>query len=217
MRLTVESERDDAGFTLIELLLVVVITTAIVVPLAESLILYFKNTDATSARMTLSNDAQIGAAYLARDVAGLGLRDYTTTGAGGTIPFKSSIQVDAAYDAGGQVCGTSATPTAKIRLLGDDWDTTTSPATRTTRIVAYYLATVGTVNELHRLVCTGSTTTDIVLTHDIDPSSPFVVSCSGPTTCNGTAVPQTVTLAFTVTTPGADPYPITLTGHRRQQ
>jgi len=217
MRLTTKAARDDAGFTLIELLLVVVITTVIVIPLGESLILYFKNTDATSARMTLSNDGQISAAYLARDVAALGLRDFATTGTGGTIPFKSSIQLDAAYDAGGQVCGTSATPVAKIRLLADDWDSSTSPATRYTRIVAYYLAPNGAVSELHRLVCTGSgATTDIVLAHNVDPST-FAVSCAGPATCDGATVPQTVTLAFTVTAPGADPYPITLVGHRRQQ
>jgi prepilin-type N-terminal cleavage/methylation domain-containing protein len=216
MRLTKRGARDDAGFTLIELLLVIVITAVIVVPLGESLILYFRNTDATSARMTLSNDGQISAAYLARDVAALGLRDYTTTGAGGTIPFQSSVQLDAAYDAGGQVCGTAATPVAKIRLLADDWDTSTSPATRNTRIVAYYLAPAGTVRELHRLVCGGSATSDIVLAHNVDPST-FAVSCAGPTTCDGTAVPQTVQLAFTVTQAGTDPYPITLIGHRRQQ
>jgi len=64
MRLTVRAARDDAGFTLIELLLVVVILGIIVIPLGNALIAYFRNTDATSARMTLSHDAQISAAYL---------------------------------------------------------------------------------------------------------------------------------------------------------
>jgi prepilin-type N-terminal cleavage/methylation domain-containing protein len=216
MRLTARAARGDAGFTLIELLLVVAITSVVVIPLGDALILYFRNTDATSARMTLSHDAQISAAYLARDVAGVGLRDLATAGTGGTIPFKSSIQLDAAFDAGGQVCGTSATPTAKVRLLADDWDTSTTPATGTTRIVAYYLAPAGTTSELHRLLCAGGTTTDIAVAHNVDPST-FTVSCASPTTCGGTSVPQTVTLAFSVTLPGADPYSITLTGHRRQQ
>ncbi|GGN61214.1 prepilin-type N-terminal cleavage/methylation domain-containing protein [Actinoplanes lobatus] len=216
MRLTPRTARDDAGFTLIELLIVVAITAVIVVPLGNALILYFRNTDATAARMSLSHDAQISAAYLARDVAAVGLRDLDTAGPGGTIPFKASIQVNAAFDAGGQVCGTSATPAAKIRLLADDWDASTSPATRDTRIVAYYLAPAGTVSELHRLVCADGATTDIVVAHHVDPAT-FTVSCASPTTCESASVPQTVTLAFSATLPGADPYPITLTGHRRQQ
>jgi prepilin-type N-terminal cleavage/methylation domain-containing protein len=214
MRLTPRAARDDAGFTLIELLLVIVLTAIIVVPLSEALILYFRNTDATTARMTLSRDAQISAAYVARDVAAVGLRNFPGTAADGTIPFKASIQVDAAFNAGGETCGTSATPAAKVRLLADDWDASTS--TRTTRVVAYYLAAAGPASDLHRLVCTGAATTDIVVAHDVDPST-FTVSCASPTTCDGASVPQTVTLAFSVTLPGADPYPITLIGHRRQQ
>ncbi|MCU7724382.1 prepilin-type N-terminal cleavage/methylation domain-containing protein [Actinoplanes sp. KI2] len=216
MRLTSRAARDDAGFTLIELLLVVVITAIVVVPLGDALILYFRNTDATSARMTLSREAQISAAYVARDVTAVGLRDLSATGPGGTIPFKASIQLNAAFDADGQVCGTTATPAAKVRLLADDWDTSVSPAIRNTRIVAYYLAPAGATSELHRLFCTNGATTDIVVAHNVDPST-FSVSCAAPTTCDGTSVPQTVTLAFSVTVPGADPYPITLTGHRRQQ
>lgn len=213
MRLNAEPARRDAGFTLIELLIVVVIVAVVAVPLGDALVLYFRNTDATSAQMALSTDVQIGAAYVARDVAGVGMRDLTSTGAGGTVPFKSSIQLNAAFDAGGQVCGTSATPTAQVRLLADDWDTSTTPATRGTRVVAYYLDG----SDLHRLLCAGGATTDIVVTHDVDPST-FGVTCDGsPTACPGTPPPQTVTLAFSVTLPGADPYPITLTGHRRQQ
>lgn len=223
MRLTAKAARGDAGFTLIELLLVVIITGIIVVPLGDALIMYFRNTDATAARISLSHDAEISAAYVASDVAGVGLRDLATTGPGGTIPFKSSIQLNAAYDAGGQVCGTPVTPAARIRLLADGWDTSTSPASRITRIVAYYLAPAGAVSELHRLACAGSTTTDIVIAHDVDAST-FQVTCDGsPTACEGTTVPQTVQLAFTARLldangqPTTDPYPITLIGHRRQQ
>jgi prepilin-type N-terminal cleavage/methylation domain-containing protein len=206
----------DAGFTLIELLVVIAILGVIAVPISGAIIAYLRNSDTTSARMALSHDAQISAVYVARDVAGLGLRDLTSAGANGTVPFKSSIQLDAAYNQGGFVCGTSATPTAKIRLLADDWDTTTSPATRSTRIVSYYLVPAGTVSLLHRLLCAGGTTTDIVVAHNIDPST-FTVTCGSPATCDGTSVPQTVTLAFSVTLPADGPYPVTLTGQRRQQ
>jgi prepilin-type N-terminal cleavage/methylation domain-containing protein len=215
MRLT--GEPRDAGFTLIELLIVVAILGVIAIPLSNMMIAYLRNSDAASARMVLSHDAQISAAYVARDVASVGLRDLSAApGPGGTIAFKDSIQLDAAFDAGGLVCGTSATPTALIRLLGDYWDTSTSPATPGTRIAAYYLAPKGAVSELHRLLCVGTTSTDVVVAHNVDPAT-VTVTCSGPTTCDGTPVPQAVTVAFTVTMPAADPYPITLTGHRRQQ
>jgi len=215
VRLT-DQDRGDAGFTLIELLVVVAILGIVAIPLGDTIIRYLRNSDAASARMALSHDAQISAAYVARDVAAVGLRDLTAAGAGGTIPFRSSIQLNAAYDAGGLVCGTSATPTAKIRLLGDEWDASTNPATRSTRIVAYYLAPNGAISELHRLLCAGGTTTDVIVAHDVDPAT-FSVTCDSPVTCDGTSVPQSVTLAFSVTLPSADPYPITLTGQRRQQ
>lgn len=224
MQLTADRKTHDAGFTLIELLVVVAILGIVAIPLAGTIIGYLRNSDAASARMALSHDAQISAAYVARDVAAVGLRDLTAApGAGGTIPFKSSIQLNASYDAGGLVCGTSATPAAKIRLLGDDWDTSTSPATRGTRVVAYYLAPssrlapTGTVSELHRLLCTGGgATTDVIVAHNVDPAT-FSVACDTPAACDGTSVPQSVMFAFSVTLPSADPYPITLTGQRRQQ
>lgn len=217
MQLTAKAKRTDAGFTVIELLIVIVVLGIIVVPIGDALFMYFRNGDATSARMALSHDAQISGAYVSRDVAGVGLRDTSAMGANGTVPFKSSIQLNAAYNTGGFVCGTSTTPTAQIRLLADDWDTSTSPATSSTRIVSYYLKPVGGVSELHRLLCTASTTSDIVVAHNIDPSASFTVTCGNPTTCTGTPVPQTVTIAFSVTLPSASAYPISLTGQRRQQ
>ena len=197
----------DAGFTLIELLVVVTILAMIAVPLGNVMIGYLRDSDAADDRLALSHDAQIAAAYVARDVAAVGLRDAS---AGGTIPFKPSIQLAAAYDAGGLVCGTAATPAALIRLLSDDW-ATAAPHPVSTRVVAYYL----TGTALHRMLCAGGTTTDVVLAHNVDPAT-LNVTCAGPSTCDGTSVPQTVTIAFSVSLPGAGAYPITLTGHRRQ-
>jgi prepilin-type N-terminal cleavage/methylation domain-containing protein len=206
----------DAGFTLIELLVVAVILAVIALPLGNAVIGYFRSSDATADQLALSHDAQISAAYVARDVAAVGLRDNTATGAGGTIPFKTSIQLDAVYNAGGFVCGTAATPTAKIRLLSDDWDATTVPATLHTQIVAYYLTASGSVSSLHRLRCAGGASTDLVIAHNVDPAT-FAVTCTSPSNCDTSAVPQTVTLAFSVTRPSSTPYRIALTGHRRQQ
>src|SRR5205814_7377689 len=116
-------------------------------------------------------------------------------------PFKSSIQLNAAYNAGGQTCGYPTTPVALVRFLSDDWDPATAQVS--TDIVAYYLAG----SELHRLRCTASGTTNVILAHYLDPTTP-AVSCSSQ--CDAAAVPQQVTLAFTVTKPATDPYPITL-------
>jgi len=211
MRLTPDDRR-DAGFTLVELLIAMVILGVIIVPLGNAIIGFIRNTDATSDRLALSHDAQISAAYLARDVAAVGLRDYTVSG----TPFLPSIQLNAGYDAGGRICGTPATPTALLRLLSDDWDDTgTTPVVRTD-IVAYYLTPPsGGVSELHRISCTGPATSgpDIVLAHNVDPTTPSL-NCSS--TCDAATVPQQVTLSFRVTKTSVGAYPITLTGQRRQ-
>jgi prepilin-type N-terminal cleavage/methylation domain-containing protein len=213
MRLT-GSGRDE-GFTLIELLVAVTILGVIAFPLANAVIGYLRNSDATTDRMALSHDAQISAAFFSRDVAGVGLRDLAAApAAGGTVAFKSSIQLNAAYDAGGLLCGSAATPTAQVRFLSDDWDSTTSPATRSSRIVAYYLTSTTTVGSLHRLSCAGSAVTDVVIAHYVDPAT-LSVTCS--TSCASSTVPQTVTLAFSATRPTVGAYPITLAGQRRQQ
>jgi prepilin-type N-terminal cleavage/methylation domain-containing protein len=213
MRLT-RSVRDE-GFTLIELLIALAILGLIAFPLANAVIGYVRNSDATTDRMALSHDAQISAAYFARDVAGVGLRDLTAAPtAGGSIPFKNSIQLNAAYDAGGLICGSATTPTARVRFLSDDWDSATSPATQSRRIVAYYLASTGTVGSLHRLLCAGGAVTDVVIAHNVDPAT-LAVNCSS--ACESSTVPQTVTLAFSATLPTVGAYPITLAGQRRQQ
>jgi prepilin-type N-terminal cleavage/methylation domain-containing protein len=216
MRLNLDDRR-DAGFTLIELLISIVILGVIIVPLGNAVIGLIKNTDATSDRLALSHDAQISATYFARDVAAIGLRDYTVSG----TPLLPSIQLDAQYDGGGKTCGTAATPKALVRLLSDNWDTASPPVARTD-IVAYYLtAPSNGVSELHRIRCTGSATpgADIVVAHNVDPRTPTdparpQATCSS--ACAAATVPQQVTLSFSVTKTSVGSYPITLTGQRRQ-
>ncbi|MGW4056624.1 prepilin-type N-terminal cleavage/methylation domain-containing protein [Amycolatopsis sp. NPDC004747] len=204
------SRRSDAGFTLIELLVVIVILGVVAAPIANAVIVSIRNTDATSARLAVSHDAQQSAAFFAQDVAAVGLRDYSGQVANGQVPYSPSIQLGAAYDSGGQVCGTAATPVSVVRLLSDDWDTGTPSATRRTVLVAYYLA--GT--ELHRLRCLDSATvSDSVVAHNVDPATP-AVTCSS--ACTDKAVPLWVKLTFTAVARNADPYPITLFGQRRQ-
>jgi len=192
----------DAGFTLVELLVTIAIIGVIAVPLGNVVIGFLRNHQATSDRLALSHDAQISAAYFAADVAGVGVRDYSTSPPG----FLSSIQENAAYNAGGKVCGTAVTPQAKVRFLSDAWD---SAGTVSTVVVAYYLE--GT--ELHRLKCAGASVTDATIAHNVNAAT-LTVTCSS--ACTSTTVPSTVTLAFSVTTPSSDPYQITLIGQRRQ-
>jgi len=204
------SRRSDAGFTLIELLVAIVILGVVAAPIANAVIVSIRNTDATSARLAVSHDAQQSAAFFAQDVAAVGLRDYSGQVANGQVPYSPSVQLGAAYDSGGQVCGTAATPVSLVRLLSDDWDTSTPAATRRTATVAYYLA--GT--ELHRLRCLDSaTSSDSVVAHNVDPGTP-AVTCSS--ACTAKDVPLWVKLTFTAVARNADPYPITLFGQRRQ-
>ncbi|WP_410586544.1 prepilin-type N-terminal cleavage/methylation domain-containing protein [Amycolatopsis sp. lyj-23] len=204
------SRRSDAGFTLVELLVVLVILGVVAAPVANAVIVSIRNTDATSARLAVSHDAQQSSAFFAQDVAAVGLRDYSGLVANGAVPFSPSVQLNAAYDSGGQVCGTAATPVSVLRLLSDDWDTSTPSATRRTAIVAYHLA--GT--ELHRLRCLDSATvSDSVVAHHVDPATPVVTCASA---CTAAAVPVWVKLTFSAVASNTDPYPITLFGQRRQ-
>jgi prepilin-type N-terminal cleavage/methylation domain-containing protein len=210
MRLT--PRRHDAGFTLVELLMTVAILAVIMVPLAGVVIGWLNNADATTDRLALSHDAQISAAYFAQDVAAVGTRDYAAV----NTPFKQSIQLDAAYNAGGYTCGTATTPAAKVRFLSDVGDNSAPTPTSTTEVIAYYLKAAGPVSELHRMRCSGSSTpvSDVVVAHYVDPAT-ATVTCSS--TCTAApSVPQQVTLAFTVTKPSVGAYPISLNGQRRQ-
>lgn len=204
--------RHDGGFTLIELLLVVAILGLITVPLGNVVLGIIENTDATSQRLALSHDAQISTAYFAQDVAGVGMHNYAVSAA----PLKASIQLNAAYDSG-PTCGAAGTPPALVRFLSDDYDSSSPPVLRE-EVVAYVVETVGSERQLHRIRCVGNSSpvSDVVVAHNLDLSVTPAVTCAQPSTCTGAAVPQFVTLGFTVTNPAAGSYPVSLSGQRRQ-
>ncbi len=204
--------RGDKGFTLVELLVAISIIGIITVPLSNVVIGFLHNSDATSARLSESHDAQIASSYWAQDVASIGTRATTSPYA-----LKQSIEVGAAYDGGLYPCGASGTPAAVVRVAWDDY----SSASSTARIVrvAYVVETVSGETQLHRIRCNGSSTpvSDIVLAHDLDAGTPPTVTCS--TTCTAApAVPATATLNLTIHDPKSNgsAYTVTLTGQRRQ-
>jgi prepilin-type N-terminal cleavage/methylation domain-containing protein len=206
----------EDGFTLVELMIAIVIMAVITVPLANVVIGVLHNQGDTADRLALSHDGQISSSYFAQDVASTGIRDYDAIpGAGGDLPFHPSVQLAAAYNSGGKTCGTATTPTATVRFLSDDWDNAASPAAVHTDIVAYYLKSAGAVSELHRIRCAGSATptSDLVVAHNVNPAT-VTVTCD--TQCDAAAVPQRVTLSFSVTKPTVGKYDISLTGQRRQ-
>jgi prepilin-type N-terminal cleavage/methylation domain-containing protein len=207
----------EAGFTLIELLVAVAVLAVVAVPLGNVVIGFYRNTGATADRLALSHDAQISAAWFARDAATVGRRDYAAPpDPSGNLPYLPSVQLSAGYNAGGQTCGTAALPAARVRLLADGWDLSGASPVLSTDIVAYYLAPVGTVSELHRLKCHGGSVVpvaDLVVAHYVDPAT-LTVTCSS--ACEAASPPQRITLSFTVTLASVGPYPITLDGQRRQ-
>jgi prepilin-type N-terminal cleavage/methylation domain-containing protein len=208
-------DRHDSGFTLIELLIAIVVLGVITSALGNAVIGFVKNNGVTADRFALSHDAQISAAYLATDVASVGMRDYIAApDADGNVRFLPSIQLNAAYD-NGKTCGTPATPTAAVRFLSDDWDSAGPTPVLGTDVVAYYLKPTGTVSELHRIKCAGSATplSDAVLAHYVVPGT-LVVLCSSD--CAAAPVPQQVTVSFSVSKPSVGTYLISLNGQRRQ-
>jgi len=182
--------REEAGFTLIELLLVLVILGIIAVPLSGVVLGYVRNSDATTARMTESRDAQLSAAYFAQDVASTGARSATS-------PYPLVQSVD--------------DTNAGSWFASDDY---TAPGSAIQIRVAY----VRDGTELHRRTCAGSATpvSDVVVVHSLNPASPPVVTCS--TTCTSAAVPSMVTMSLSIKDPknAGAAYVVNLTGQRRQ-
>jgi prepilin-type N-terminal cleavage/methylation domain-containing protein len=206
--------RSERGFTLVELLVAIVILGIIAIPLSGTVVSALKNTGTTEDRMNLSHDAQISSSYFASDVAGVGMRDYKAVN-GESVPFKSSVQLNAAYDEGGYTCGDASTPLAAVRLLSDAWDPDVSMTAPETVVIAYYVKTVAGSTELHRLKCSGGAPVDIPLAHNVKPGSdPVKVTCS--TACNAATPPNEITLNLVATKPSVGDYPITLNGQRRQ-
>jgi prepilin-type N-terminal cleavage/methylation domain-containing protein len=206
-------KRGESGFTLIEVLITITLTGIVSVALSDLVITALRQISATSDRLDLSQDEQLGAVYFARDVAGVGLRDYGAAVGGGSLPFKPSLQLDAAADAGGTTCGDL--PVSALRLLSDDWDLTVAPPVRRTAVVAYYLKPVDGVLELHRARCVGSSTpsSDVRLVGNVKPGS-VSVTCSTP--CTAVVAPLSVSLRLVVSKPASGEQEIALTGLRRQ-
>jgi hypothetical protein len=188
---------------LVELLMTISLMGVITLALGDLLIGALREMSATSDRMDLAQDAQLGAVYFAQDVAAVGLRDYTDS----SLPFKESVQVNAADDAGGASCG--PLPTSVLRLLSDDWSL---PDTRRTAVVAYYLQG----GDLHRATCispASAPANDVVVVQNVVPSS-VSVTCS--TSCTALPVPAAITLQLVANKPNVGDYPIALSGLRRQ-
>lgn len=206
-------KRDERGFTLVEVLITMTLMGVVGLALSDLVIVALKQISATSDRLDLAQDEQLSAVYFARDVAGFGLRDYGAAVGGGSLPFKQSIQLEAADDAGGTTCG--PVPVSALRLLSDDWDLSVAPPVRRTAVVAYYLKPVDGVLELHRARCVGSSTpsSDVRLSDSVKPGS-VSVSCSTP--CTAVVAPLSVTLRYLATKPSNGDQEIVLTGLRRQ-
>jgi hypothetical protein len=172
---------------------------------------YFRNTDATTARLIESHDAQISSAYWAQDVASIGTRSTTAP-----YPLNQSVWTGASslYP-----CTTAGTPIVSLA-----WDEFTSAGARTLIQVVYVVQTVSGHTELHRVRCQGSAAlvSDVTIAHDLDPLTPPTVACVGTSGGNcaaaGLNVPKSVALTLTIKDPknlGAA-YIVTLTGQRRQ-
>ncbi|WP_344610871.1 prepilin-type N-terminal cleavage/methylation domain-containing protein [Dactylosporangium salmoneum] len=205
--LAVRVRRDERGLTLVEVLVAIVILGIIIVPLGNALIGFIRNTDDTTRRLSESHDAQIMVAYFAQDVQSVGVRDWTADG----FPLKQSIFPDVAYNGSPYPCGAADTPKAVVRFAWDDL------GTAYVNRVSYVVRTVGAERQLHRIMCTKSSTSDTVLAHNVDGDP--VLSCSGPTGDCSTApaVPQRVTLKVTIKASGGQqPLTVTLDGQRRQ-
>jgi prepilin-type N-terminal cleavage/methylation domain-containing protein len=201
--------RDDRGFTVVELLIAIVILGIIMVPLADAVMAFLRNTDDTTRRLSESHDAQLSAAYFAQDVASIGTRNWTAY----PYPLKQSVELNAPATGGLYPCGPAGTPAAVVRFA---WDDPTAASANQEVRVAYVVQTVGGERQLHRIKCAGGSTTDKVLAHHVAATGP-TVTCLSPTTCTAAAVPQSVTLTLTIQDPDSSvPYTVVLEGQRRQ-
>jgi prepilin-type N-terminal cleavage/methylation domain-containing protein len=207
----------DAGFTLTELLVAIIILGVVTASLAAALIGWMRNSDDTYDRLVLSHDAQLSAAYFARDVASFGVRDHDAA----NMPFKQSIAEKVPV-----TCGSTTISTALVLFRSDRWlfadgdDADTEPEwTSAEDVVAYYLESeTETTTRLHRLRCSGTSVDDVVVVHNVRTKDEFgtkLTSLSCSPTC-AAAAPDEVTLTLIVTRPSGDDYKITLTGQRRQ-
>ncbi|TNC29575.1 PulJ/GspJ family protein [Amycolatopsis alkalitolerans] len=194
----------DGGFTLVELLLAITILGIITVPLTQVVLVFLRTSDQTAARLTESTDAQLSAAYFARDVASVGVRASAS-------PYATQPSIDTTGDAGWPYpCGASGT-TPVVRFAWDDYP---AGATAVQTRVAYVVSADHT--QLRRLVCAGSAAPQSAMTlaRDLYPAAPPVVTCSSP--CSGAPDAVSMTVTFRAPTNRVTPYTVTLTGQRRQ-
>ncbi|HEX8306226.1 MAG TPA: prepilin-type N-terminal cleavage/methylation domain-containing protein [Jatrophihabitans sp.] len=211
--------QDDRGFSLIELLVTIVIIGIIAVPLGNVIISFLRNTDATTARLSESHDAQISAAYFAADVASIGVRSTTySSNPAAPYPLTQSIEQNAPATGGLFPCGTAATPNAVIRFGWDDYTSASAAAVIQRRVAYVSMPDASGQAQLHRLVCAGSAAvvTDTVIAHHLASVS---ASCTpSPCTGSGAATPLVVKLALTIHDQQATDanYQLELTGQRRQ-
>jgi prepilin-type N-terminal cleavage/methylation domain-containing protein len=198
--------RDDRGVTLPEVLVAITILAIIIVPLADALISFVRNTDATTRRMNESHDIQLASTYFARDIQNLGVRNWSSP----TLALDQSISnIDTSY------C--TATDKVVVSLRYDD--PTAAAGLPTVIGVTYVVRDVNGEHQLRRLLCRGSSTveSDIVVVHNLF-GIPLPPTCDpSPCTGSGPAVPRRVTLQVAVKDP-ASPTPTTavLTGYRGQ-
>lgn len=213
---------DERGFTLIELLVAIVIIGIIAVPLANVVIGYLHNADATTARLSESHDAQISAAYFSADVASLGVRSTTySSDPAAPYPLTQSIEQNAPATTGLFPCGSAGTPNAVIRFGWDDYTGAAAAAPTRMRVAYVAIADAAGRLQLHRLVCTGSATvtTDTVIANNVVAASVSASCTPSPCSGSGSATPVVVNLALAVHDPAstdAPNYQIALTGQRRQ-
>jgi prepilin-type N-terminal cleavage/methylation domain-containing protein len=208
MRLTRQRLRREDGVTLIELLVAIVVLGIIAAPLANVLISFFHNTNATTDRLAESHDAQISSAYFAQDVESIGVRNWTGTG---PYPIGTSVETNAPPKGGTFPCGLATDLNAVIRMA---WDDPTGASTRRTVIVSYVVRQVGGETQLHRMRCddgTSNPTSDLVLAHNVQSVGTPVLT--GPVA----GVPQSVSVTLTLRAPtDSGSLVVTLFGQRRE-
>jgi prepilin-type N-terminal cleavage/methylation domain-containing protein len=192
--------RDDRGVTLPEVLIAVTILAIIIIPLADALITFVRNTDATTRRLGESHDIQIANTYFDRDIQNLGTRNWGSA----ALTLQPSIDLSTANP-----CGTEP---VVFSLTYDD--PTATSGVPTVVHVAYLVRDVNGEHQLRRLQCqTSIVEVDDVVVHNLAPGTPDKPSCI-PSPCS---IPQWVTFTLTIQNPASTtPTTVTLTGQRGQ-
>jgi prepilin-type N-terminal cleavage/methylation domain-containing protein len=199
--------RGDQGVTLPEVLIAIVILSIIMTPLVNALTAYLGNTDDTIRQLGESHDVQIVAAYFARDVQSLGVRD-------ANFALRPSVNNTTNFPCNG--------PGTSVVLLAWDGIHPTSGMPTTVR-VNYVVWDVAGEHQLRRLTCYGNATvvSDLVMVHNLVGMP--TLACwkpAAPTNlCTGSDVPQRMTLTMSIEHPKTardTSIPLTLTGQRRQ-